>query len=356
MATEEVFAGGAITTCTVQTGFDDNDLAFASATTPTGFPTGTHLVALGVKESGRVVSNVEKMLVTRSGSSFTVIQRGFDGTSAVAHAAGEAIMHVGPSAALLALLLAGYSSTLGLLGGKGQLIVGTGVATADNLAVGTNGEVLIAASGEVTGLDWGPVVVPDGAVTTAKLGDAQVTAAKLAAAIAGDGLTGGAGTALAVGAGTGIAVAADSVAIDLADYSPRWYLTGYSRKVLNGVLPLTEASTSPMGLFDYTTMSAPPAPPEVVMIAAGSILGVSVEGTAARSAGTATFEVYKNGAGTGLLCTIDGTNTLRARAAQARNTDTFVAGDRLGVMPAFSSFNVAGGLGVAFAASILCSL
>lgn len=46
--------------------------------------------------------------------------------------------------------------------------------------------------------------------------DAGITAAKLAAAVAGDGLTGGAGSALAVGAGDGISVAADSVAVSVS--------------------------------------------------------------------------------------------------------------------------------------------
>lgn len=37
---------------------------------------------------------------------------------------------------------------------KGDLIVGTGSGTFDNLAVGTNGHILVADSGEATGLKW----------------------------------------------------------------------------------------------------------------------------------------------------------------------------------------------------------
>ena len=51
---------------------------------------------------------------------------------------------------------------------------------------------------------------------TLRVKDAGITAAKLAAAVAGDGLTGGAGSALAVGAGDGISVAADAVAVSVA--------------------------------------------------------------------------------------------------------------------------------------------
>lgn len=37
---------------------------------------------------------------------------------------------------------------------KGDILVGTGSGTYDNLPVGTNGQVLVAASGETTGVDW----------------------------------------------------------------------------------------------------------------------------------------------------------------------------------------------------------
>jgi len=47
-----------------------------------------------------------------------------------------------------------------------------------------------------------------------KVADAGITATQIAAAVAGDGLTGGAGDAFAVGAGTGITVTADAVAFD----------------------------------------------------------------------------------------------------------------------------------------------
>lgn len=57
---------------------------------------------------------------------------------------------------------------------------------------------------------------------TFSIKDAGVTAAKIAAAVAGNGLTGGAGSALAVGAGTGISVAADAVSVDTS-VVPRKY-------------------------------------------------------------------------------------------------------------------------------------
>ena len=53
-------------------------------------------------------------------------------------------------------------------------------------------------------------------IGTSGIADAAVTAAKIAAAVAGDGLTGGAGTALAVNVGTGLEISADAVRIAAA--------------------------------------------------------------------------------------------------------------------------------------------
>jgi hypothetical protein len=70
---------------------------------------------------------------------------------------------------------------------------------------------------------------------------------------------------------------------------------------------------------------------EAYMPYAGSIVGIEVGGSAARTAGTATFEVYKNGAATGLTAVIDGTNTQYVRTTQVPGTDTFAAGDYIDV-------------------------
>lgn len=85
----------------------------------------------------------------------------------------------------------------------------------------------------------------------------------------------------------------------------------------------------------------------IVMTRPGSILGISVAGDTARTAGTATFEVYKNGVGTGLTVTIDGTNTQYHYAAQASGTDTFIAGDRLNVQFTLASLSPTIGFEVA---------
>ena len=63
-------------------------------------------------------------------------------------------------------------STLPQVDAKGDLIVGTADNTYDNLGVGTNDTVLLAASGETKGVKWAQVptaAIQDGAVTPAKL-------------------------------------------------------------------------------------------------------------------------------------------------------------------------------------------
>ena len=69
---------------------------------------------------------------------------------------------------------------------------------------------------------------------------------------------------------------------------------------------------------------------------AGSVTGVVATMTEARTAGTLTVTVFKNtglagatGASVGLTAVIDGTNTSRKATTQAKDLDTFVAGDEL---------------------------
>lgn len=67
------------------------------------------------------------------------------------------------------------------------------------------------------------------------------------------------------------------------------------------------------------------------MLRAGSVTGVVVRSNEARTAGTLTVEVTKNGTGTGLTAVLNGTNTTVKATTQAAGTDTFVAGDTIGV-------------------------
>jgi len=68
---------------------------------------------------------------------------------------------------------------------------------------------------------------------------------------------------------------------------------------------------------------------EIVMIRAGSITGVCTRYTSTVTAGTIDVEVYKNGAATGLIAQLNTTDTVFKATTQAKDADTFVAGDRI---------------------------
>ena len=77
--------------------------------------------------------------------------------------------------------------------------------------------------------------------------------------------------------------------------------------------------------------AAPAFGDKLVLPRAGSITAVCVKSNAARTAGTLTVEVFKAAAGTGLTAVLDGTNTTYKATTQAKDTDTFAAGDELDV-------------------------
>lgn len=105
--------------------------------------------------------------------------------------------------------------------------------------------------------------------------------------------------------------------------SGRTTIAGFHRENLADSLTASQLERSLSGALDAAL--------PVVVTHAGSIVGISVASTEARTASTATFEVYKNGAATGLTCVLDGTNTQYAFAVQAIDLDAVAAGDRLDV-------------------------
>lgn len=76
----------------------------------------------------------------------------------------------------------------------------------------------------------------------------------------------------------------------------------------------------------------------VVMPFPGSIVGLSLAAAAARTSGSTTWEVYKNGSATGVTAVIDATNTQYNYTTQADSLDTFVAGDRIDIRHVDSTF------------------
>lgn len=63
---------------------------------------------------------------------------------------------------------------------------------------------------------------------------------------------------------------------------------------------------------------------------AGEVVGISIRGSTARTAGDCTVQATVNGTASGLKAALDATNTQSHHKVQARDSDTFVAGDRVG--------------------------
>ncbi len=130
-------------------------------------------------------SREEKVKVTAISTLTLTVVRAQDDTSVASHSAGAAIYPVFTAdEADEANLIASAMTT------KGDLIATDG-SSVNRLGVGTNTHVLQADSSSTNGFKWGQVA-------TAGIADTAVTAAKIASAVAGSGLAGGAGTALSV--------------------------------------------------------------------------------------------------------------------------------------------------------------
>ncbi len=98
-------------------------------------------------------------------------------------------------------------------------------------------------------LNSGTTFDGSGAKTIA-IKDGGVDADALAAAVAGDGLTGGGGSALAVGAGTGIDVAANEISVDVSDFMAN----GSNNRIITATG--TDAQNAEANLtFDGTTLN-----------------------------------------------------------------------------------------------------
>ena len=170
------------------------------STSPSTWPTGKFFVVVAPG-----TAQEEKMCVALSGATLTVVDpdvvsnsassngRGVDDTTARSTIAGGAVVYpvfTAVDADEANELTSTYTT-------RGDIVY-QGASTFTRLGVGTADQVL-----KTNGTDpsWGQVAtggITDLAVTTGKLAAASVTAAKVAAEVAGSGLVGGAGDALAV--------------------------------------------------------------------------------------------------------------------------------------------------------------
>ncbi len=150
-----------------------------------GFPAQTPWTAILDADT----ASEEVVTVTNVSGTTLTVTRGVDGTSAVSHNAGAVFRH-GVSARDFDETNSHVNDnstdvhtqyvTKALLTNKAALITATAASTPATLAVGSNGQVLVAASGESTGLIWqGPAEVIGIAVsdeeTALTTGNAKVT-------------------------------------------------------------------------------------------------------------------------------------------------------------------------------------
>lgn len=140
--TRRAYAGGPAQT--VLTSAISNSDTTVLINAATGWPSGApFFVAV---DAGQVFE--EKMLVTRSGTTLTVVSRGVDGTTAAAHSAGAVIYPC-----ITATDLNEANALTSVPTTKGDIFVYNG-STVVRLPVGTNGQVLTADSATATGLSW----------------------------------------------------------------------------------------------------------------------------------------------------------------------------------------------------------
>ena len=362
-----------VTTITGSINSSDTSITIDSST---GWPAGTNGEFFVVINKGQ--STEEKVRVdTRSGSTLTVTSsgRGVDGTTAASHAAGESIqvcatafdldeankavaelVKKATAAGQVPVVSGANEYTMVASGTSGRILVGNGTTVA---SVAVSGDATLAASGaltiandavtaakiaadavgssEIAAGAVGAAELASDAVTTAKILDANVTTGKLADSAV---------TSAKIADGTIVAadIASDAVttakildanvtAAKLAAAArPRWALTGWTYSAANGG-----------GVFNRiysnaaSTVSAS-ASGGVVMAEAGSVIGISIISTVARTSGSIDVYVYKNAGATALSVTLDGTHTSSHYATAAAGSITFAAGDVLNVVSSSNTF------------------
>jgi hypothetical protein len=204
--TRRAYQGAA--SATTITGDIASNTTAINITSDSGWPSGAPFYV--VIDPG--TAKEEKVLVTRSTTALTATTRGADNTTAIDHSAGAAIYPVFTAVdADEANELTSKWTT------KGDLVTFDGTSFARQ-PIGTLNQVLVAdPSGQTNGMKWANVtgaMITDLTVDTADIADSAVTSAKLAAAVAGSGLSGGAGTALAVNVdGTTIEINSDTLRV-----------------------------------------------------------------------------------------------------------------------------------------------
>jgi hypothetical protein len=109
--------------------------------------------------------NEEVVYVTGVSTDTLTIVRGQAGTSAIAHTAGASVKHVLTSDDLTfyttGVATANAAIPNALVTAKGDIIAASASAVPDNLAIGTNGQVLTADSTQTLGMKWSTPTTTD---------------------------------------------------------------------------------------------------------------------------------------------------------------------------------------------------
>jgi hypothetical protein len=277
--TRRAYQGGAA--ATTLNGQLNQGASSANVSAATGWPINAPFYV--VVDPG--TSSEEKMLVTRSSTSLTITTRGADNTSDVQHSSGAVIYPVFTAVdADEANELTSKWTT------KGDLVTFDGTSFARQ-PIGALNQVLVAdPSGQTNGMKWANVtgaMITDLTVDTADINDSAVTAAKIASAVAGAGLSGGAGTAFAVNVdGSTIEIDTDTLRVKDSGIVEAKIATGAvtSAKILDGTIVNDDINAS-AGIVDTKLAT---------IATAGK---VSNSATTATTANTANAIVARGGTG-----------------------------------------------------------